>query len=67
MSLDGTPGTFQWTVRSCLQLRTISVANFNYFDHTFGYVRDLFIRLITQSGMWNFRWTNITFKSTKSL
>ena len=40
--------------------------NCNYFDHTFRYVQDLFIRLITQSGMWNFPWTNITFKSTKS-
>jgi hypothetical protein len=63
VSLDGTPGT----VRGCLYLRTIFVANFNYFDHTFRYVQDLFMRLIMQSGMWNFPWTNITFKSTKSL
>jgi len=67
MSLGGTPGTFQWTVRSCLYLRTIFVANVNYFDHTFRHVQDLFIRIVTQSGTWNFPWTNITFKSTKSL
>ena len=66
MSLNGTQGTFQWTGRSSLYLRTIFVPNFNYFDHTCRYLRDLFTGLITHSGMWNFPWTNITFKWTKS-
>jgi len=52
---------------AAVYLRTIFVANFNNFDHTFMYVQDLFIRLITQSRMLYFPWTNITFKSTKGL